>query len=184
MVDAHPAGGIMVSIHALREEGDQRAARGIQPCKRFLSTPSARRATRTLTRPEAPEPVSIHALREEGDATPSKNTSQEGCFYPRPPRGGRQKPGKARPRLASFYPRPPRGGRLRVDFLTFYPLKGFYPRPPRGGRPSGIRICHEATVFLSTPSARRATHRLERLKSGLTYFYPRPPRGGRRVCVA
>ena len=34
--------------------------------------------------------------------------------------------------------------------------------------------------FLSTPSARRATHRQNRNPQVSQYFYPRPPRGGRR----
>ena len=34
-------------------------------------------------------------------------------------------------------------------------------------------------LFLSTPSARRATFRLAILWQRLAYFYPRPPRGGR-----
>ena len=33
----------------------------------------------------------------------------------------------------------------------------FYPRPPRGGRPPGRLISYPMTLFLSTPSARRAT---------------------------
>ena len=33
----------------------------------------------------------------------------------------------------------------------------FYPRPPRGGRPGCAASVVETTVFLSTPSARRAT---------------------------
>ena len=33
----------------------------------------------------------------------------------------------------------------------------FYPRPPRGGRRSGIGIQCVTFLFLSTPSARRAT---------------------------
>ena len=36
---------------------------------RFLSTPSARRATRVDLRRPQMHPISIHALREEGDAT-------------------------------------------------------------------------------------------------------------------
>ena len=35
-------------------------------------------------------------------------------------------------------------------------------------------------VFLSTPSARRATPEHRKNRSSLTNFYPRPPRGGRR----
>ena len=36
-----------------------------------------------------------------------------------------------------------------------------------------------AGVFLSTPSAGRATFRNETRREEHTYFYPRPPRGGR-----
>ena len=34
-------------------------------------------------------------------------------------------------------------------------------------------------IFLSTPSARRATLAAQKLILTLMYFYPRPPRGGR-----
>ena len=77
----------------------------------------------------------------------------------------------------------------------------FYPRPPRGGRPEKYRDTQAIIEFLSTPSARRATHIIQivdmldiisihalreegdpgfrlRIFSG-TNFYPRPPRGGR-----
>ena len=57
----------MISIHALREEGDiiseDTAAHGVE----FQSTPSARRATQAADLPAAQEGISIHALREEGD---------------------------------------------------------------------------------------------------------------------
>ena len=78
-----------ISIHALREEGDAigasarpkrqnfypRPPRGGRPRKqqragphgRFLSTPSARRATYYNGRKVIPITISIHALREEGD---------------------------------------------------------------------------------------------------------------------
>ena len=35
--------------------------------------------------------------------------------------------------------------------------KYFYPRPPRGGRPTEDSLSHFTSIFLSTPSARRAT---------------------------
>ena len=78
-----------ISIHALREEGDKgavphrhghryfypRPPRGgrqlwfVVHCQGslFLSTPSARRATRGLAGVETRSDISIHALREEGD---------------------------------------------------------------------------------------------------------------------
>ena len=56
-----------ISIHALREEGDEDNIGNDFMCSIFLSTPSARRATRGA------------------DAAPRLG----GDFYPRPPRGGR-----------------------------------------------------------------------------------------------
>ena len=37
------------------------------------------------------------------------------------------------------------------------PMMDFYPRPPRGGRPPQRRQRQAWIIFLSTPSARRAT---------------------------
>ena len=100
-----------ISIHALREEGDlcsvllqtrsgyfyPRPPRGGRPCLgrafcvkfRFLSTPSARRATHPIKRHCQPGSISIHALREEGDCLPCITKPDLTHFYPRPPRGGR-----------------------------------------------------------------------------------------------
>ena len=59
---------VVISIHALREEGDKKDQKVFTQTAKFLSTPSARRATRY------------------------DQTYQQGIenFYPRPPRGGRQ----------------------------------------------------------------------------------------------
>ena len=57
-----------ISIHALREEGDQILFGAKSASARFLSTPSARRATYTGALPEPQKGISIHALREEGDS--------------------------------------------------------------------------------------------------------------------
>ena len=56
-----------ISIHALREEGDPRPEARRPRASKFLSTPSARRATRARWRHDGQHPISIHALREEGD---------------------------------------------------------------------------------------------------------------------
>ena len=107
-----------ISIHALREEGDQAASpEAIQP-KEFLSTPSARRATQ-----EAPElvcnlEISIHALREEGDVEATLDGLTQYDFYPRPPRGGRPACRDCKTCRTDFYPRPPRGGRLLFGGLA------------------------------------------------------------------
>ena len=129
------------------------------PPQRFLSTPSARRATAALCTVRDELEISIHALREEGDVPQRNRPSCTTNFYPRPPRGGRQcRPQQHQHRSAYFYPRPPRGGR-RVLFLQ-------HKRPPY--------------QFLSTPSARRATALVLSFSLKADYFYPRPPRGGRQ----
>ena len=68
--------------------------------------------------------------------------------------------------LSNFYPRPPRGGRLTTaSFCTH--ATNFYPRPPRGGRLISLSIVMAAEIFLSTPSARRATRPEWRQGQGL-----------------
>ena len=124
--------------------------------------------------------ISIHALREEGDPAVGKLDSSSADFYPRPPRGGRRQDKPPSAGLDNFYPRPPRGGRHQIAEQAF-PVDGhFYPRPPRGGRPAGGRHGRPNTwIFLSTPSARRATPCLWSPAPWQADFYPRPPRGGR-----
>ena len=80
--------------------------------------------------------------------------------------------------MSHFYPRPPRGGRPRIKSFKNL-LKNFYPRPPRGGRPPVPVFRLLRLLFLSTPSARRATLVLRDLRTPGSNFYPRPPRGGR-----
>ena len=128
----------LISIHALREEGDTVELWEAVSEAQFLSTPSARRATRLRRSAGLLQAISIHALREEGDTWCSSTPSRLRNFYPRPPRGGRR---RARPR-----PRP---------------LRDFYPRPPRGGRLAAVAKFNNSPIFLSTPSARRATAKTE-----------------------
>ena len=104
-----------ISIHALREEGDllssllsahfgdfyprpPRGGRLVRDgpmlfCRKFLSTPSARRATYRKHKEVQHGTISIHALREEGDLTARGSITPGINFYPRPPRGGR--PGRS-----------------------------------------------------------------------------------------
>ena len=56
-----------ISIHALREEGDVDRFTSNDSTFIFLSTPSARRATRLRVAVGQCIVISIHALREEGD---------------------------------------------------------------------------------------------------------------------
>ena len=150
--------GVVISIHALREEGDDvRQASPLTVCL-FLSTPSARRATYCFFNKFFFKVISIHALREEGDNRQLLQTSSVfHYFYPRPPRGGRLL-------RAALLPPPQQISihalREEGDLATFppFPLTAyFYPRPPRGGRPAAAHVLSSSGIFLSTPSARRAT---------------------------
>ncbi len=58
-----------ISIHALREEGDASDMTILTSRDSFLSTPSARRATKPLLPYHGVSSISIHALREEGDSS-------------------------------------------------------------------------------------------------------------------
>ena len=145
----------------------------------FLSTPSARRAT--------PAGRLQRVLHRH--------------FYPRPPRGGRLEDviGVDGGRCISIHALREEGdGACYQSFLLCW---YFYPRPPRGGRRASRQGSNSFWVFLSTPSARRATveERLHRDGIGISihalreegdpkalsgrkrrrHFYPRPPRGGR-----
>ena len=58
-----------ISIHALREEGDSFVSLVDKAANKFLSTPSARRATKSrFPAGRQALKISIHALREEGDS--------------------------------------------------------------------------------------------------------------------
>ncbi len=146
-----------ISIHALREEGDHyvvyivsraknfypRPPRGgrllvgilLPLAGKFLSTPSARRATWLACLRICPHKISIHALREEGDVSPDGDMDAGWKFLSTP---------SAR-RATNCARRP------------YHRARYFYPRPPRGGRPNGPKIWASTKPFLSTPSARRAT---------------------------
>ena len=145
----------------------------------FLSTPSARRATPTCKKPEAARKISIHALREEGDlgaallrlchkiflSTPSARRATH-CSVQEQARGRisihalREEGDPTSPSRASmpdyFYPRPPRGGRLESHRCEQAPdLFLSTPSARRATRP--FSASPRRRTFLSTPSARRAT---------------------------
>ena len=74
-----------ISIHALREEGDQVQQTEQPKPEEFLSTPSMRRATRVIGSNHIIVMISIHALHEEGDRNFINCRFHDMDFYPRPP---------------------------------------------------------------------------------------------------
>ena len=103
-------------------------------------------------------------------------------FYPRPPRGGRRAEERWADRVADFYPRPPRGGRRSVCSGRVRPLL-FLSTPSARRATVRARLFCSYGRFLSTPSARRATGDRTVLLINVVDFYPRPPRGGRPLAL-
>ena len=146
----------VISIHALREEGDALSGSRLPRSLQFLSTPSARRATRHRHRAAGLDEISIHALREEGDKVAPYVFLAVHISIHALREEGDVSTGKSYSVLNHFYPRPPRGGRPKTR-PDDRPASNFYPRPPRGGRPTLCALEATLKAFLSTPSARRAT---------------------------
>ena len=84
---SNPAGAI--SIHALREEGDDRLEDGTEEETYFYPRPPRGGRPQNAQQGEPSVEISIHALREEGDAAHTAAGTASHNFYPRPPRGGR-----------------------------------------------------------------------------------------------
>ena len=107
--------------------------------RKFLSTPSARRATWTATlRRSFTKFLSTPSARRatvfvSPESSPGRN------FYPRPPRGGRRSPTVFGWGVFLFLSTPS-ARRATVFFQTHsWFFSYFYPRPPRGGRRCGGR---------------------------------------------
>ena len=150
---------LAISIHALREEGDFAASPA--PCwyRLFLSTPSARRATRSTWMSVLSLPISIHALREEGDLIAHALIAKQNYFYPRPPRGGRRIIPVNAELNRKFLSTPsarratsPRSFGGRIWIISIHALR-------EEGDPCTFPGYTPRALFLSTPSARRATAR-------------------------
>ena len=120
------------------------------PAAKFLSTPSARRATRVPRRPPRHQGISIHALREEGD----------------PHHRGR------RPREAISIHALREEGDLTNCMPSNWPIK-FLSTPSARRATLMMSIANTMNTFLSTPSARRATTSCsEQSKSGIFLSTP------------
>ena len=128
----------------------------------FLSTPSARRATNAIADVLLCLDISIHALCEEGDISSRRCLRCLSKFLSTPSarRATCMWTSAARP-TRYFYPRPLRGGRLTWLCQVHSNTVDFYPRPLRGGR----RLLGGGTVEV------------------ISDFYPRPLRGGRQLRV-
>ena len=167
-----------ISIHALREEGDNAYVLWQRSDIDFYPRPPRGGRLFEVILMEAGHGISIHALREEGDPPGAPAAAWRAYFYPRPPRGGRRGRVRHRPQgvaISIHALREEGDGRQHVHSdvlsISIHALREegdsvgpstspsatyFYPRPPRGGR---LEMGCGKTLTAN--------------------FYPRPPRGGR-----
>ena len=128
-----------ISIHALREEGDDEQTYVYQVLYDFYPRPPRGGRRAYSDNGITPDNISIHALREEGDHYNKLYIIDDACI--------------------SIHALREEGDNLQIQKPNG--RKDFYPRPPRGGRPTQRTMRHSAIRFLSTPSARRATAKTE-----------------------
>ncbi len=148
---------------------------------RFLSTPSARRATAHGQAFSFAEVISIHALREEGDNSPCVAWEQGHSISIHALREeGDRKPRNRREPRRAFLSTPSARRATTGKWTRYTPAKNFYPRPPRGGRlQEQVRLVH--SLVISIHALREEGDRKICVLLWMTgNFYPRPPRGGRR----
>ena len=168
-----------ISIHALREEGDSASPLLQKDEKDFYPRPprGGRRSQRAahLRLLE----ISIHALREEGDQRfPSAALRPlKISIHALREEGDLKIVSDMVTELISIHALREEGDRLSRSLFSF--TLDFYPRPPLGGRPGLFCFKGVNILFLSTPSARRATSSHSPRNTEPSDFYPRPPRGGR-----
>ena len=152
----------------------------IDQSPKFLSTPSARRATRSVRGLVFFTWISIHALREEGDIASLACSSVNPSFLSTPS-VRRATAGEDNDKKLGdyFYPRPPRGGRreciVDIDSTTEISIHALREEGDGGigPHPGEIEVIsiHALREEGDVPAVTAAdAHK---------YFYPRPPRGGR-----
>ena len=132
---------------------------------------------------------------------PSRARGLRGNFYPRPPRGGRQRLHRQRAGGSAISIHALREEGDGLFTVPYEAVKIFLSTPSARRATQTHQAAHGRDRFLSTPSARRATESTGLIESSsgisihalreegdlaisafrpiTTYFYPRPPRGGR-----
>ena len=162
---------LLISIHALREEGDHIFHAGGQAGK-----------------------ISIHALREEGDGSSRRMPAASFDFYPRPPRGGRHAVQGVGLYLIQFLSTPSARratwrlfGSQHKHPISIHALReegdGENDNGPWAQKQISIHALREegdrlrvmssrgTWLFLSTPSARRATfQRMSRTRTDIKFL--------------
>ena len=113
----------VISIHALREEGDLNGRHTPLLIMVFLSTPSARRATATTATPTIRRRNFYPRLREEGDPDLSQTFHPQFDFYPRLREEGDYQAGTAPAPARNFYPRSARRATAKTETKSLFSNK-------------------------------------------------------------
>ena len=159
-------------------EGDIIGDNGNWMVYEFLSTPSAWRATLCPLHPKASRGISIHALRMEGDRNAScPRIRQQISIHALRMEGDNKMIFKSCKKFISIHALRMEGDNAWAELgfkkdISIHALRmegdigadrqndgsiHFYPRPPHGGRPAVTILDERIFLFLSTPSAWRAT---------------------------
>ena len=101
-----PYPGWRISIHALREEGDHAGPVRVDYKIRISIHALREEGDASADRTAEDIAISIHALREEGDPVAVHRHTYGSHFYPRPPRGGRQRCERAQRQSMPFLSTP------------------------------------------------------------------------------
>ena len=146
-----------ISTHALHEEGDQQQPDDPLAPQLFLPTPSTRRATKPPPRNPAASWKFLPTPSTRRATALKLRRAMDDVFLPTPSTrratvmgdGGRAHGNISTHALHEE-------GDYRPLVFPIHPLD-FYPRPPRGGRPTRTFTLCFLSIFLPTPSTRRAT---------------------------
>ncbi len=148
---------------------------------KFLSTPSARRATDRAAGRVAYLRISIHALREEGDLILWKSADGVTDFYPRPPRGGRRGYSRKKTFSGQFLSTP--SARRATGLCAALPVHeraiSIHALREEGDRHPVRENDRDREISIHA-LREEGDNPSKSCKLPTTNFYPRPPRGGRR----
>ena len=175
-----PVAGI-ISIHALREEGDREPSNLRYTDTYFNPRPPRGERPSGCFFPHHGQKISIHALREESDFFPTRPLHRKFNFNPRPPRGERQKHGTQETSPERFQSTPSARRATASGFvpnsyssISIHALReesdidwtdvdrgydDFNPRPPRGERHDRAAKCY-VHVTISIHALREESDRL------------------------
>ena len=153
--------GESISIHALREEGDPAEQKCSCGVKRFLSTPSARRATSAARGVGQPDTVFLSTPSARRATSRAANSFAQAEIFLSTPSARRATKIQAQINTT-------------VEFLS----------TPSARRATFLGASFFLAYFISIHALREEGDRWATIPAQLpTHFYPRPPRGGRPVSL-